>query len=155
MKCKVNGCGRDKLIKDMCKMHYNQTLKYGRILDVLKNRICIAADCRKEFKPKKEKQEYCCSECRSINHPGTDKHKVERRKLSRTPKQKQYQYMLKRVKYKFRNEILSCSVEGCENKDIEKHHKDYSRPFDITPLCQKHHRKLHMVLRKSKLRRVA
>ncbi len=35
-----------------------------------------------------------------------------------------------------------CEVCGTR-KLLEAHHKDYSKPFDITWLCNKHHKELH------------
>ena len=35
-----------------------------------------------------------------------------------------------------------CSIEGCFELG-ERHHEDYSKPYEITWLCRKHHKELH------------
>jgi hypothetical protein len=39
--------------------------------------------------------------------------------------------------------FLSPCVECGITKDIHAHHEDYSKPFEVTPLCGTHHRQLH------------
>lgn len=34
----------------------------------------------------------------------------------------------------------SCSVSGCDGKDIEGHHEDYSKPLKVTWLCRSCHK---------------
>ena len=38
---------------------------------------------------------------------------------------------------------LDCAINECKGENIERHHEDYSKPFDIIPLCRGHHRELH------------
>jgi len=40
-----------------------------------------------------------------------------------------------------------CEIEGCF-KLGERHHGDYSKPYDIKWLCRKHHKELHAKLNK-------
>ena len=35
-----------------------------------------------------------------------------------------------------------CSVNGCQNLG-ERHHPDYSKPYEIVWLCRYHHKSLH------------
>jgi len=46
-------------------------------------------------------------------------------------------------KYKDQYEWWQCSVVTCEVQCEELHHFDYTKPFDVIPLCGKHHRDLH------------
>jgi hypothetical protein len=35
-----------------------------------------------------------------------------------------------------------CSIRGCKRTDLHAHHKDYSKPLDVTWLCALHHHRL-------------
>jgi predicted DNA-binding transcriptional regulator AlpA len=54
-----------------------------------------------------------------------------------------------------RNGLLTqkwCAI--CGAKKTEAHHHDYDKPYDVTWLCRKHHRLMHMViLRRQKLQK--
>lgn len=54
-----------------------------------------------------------------------------------------YKKQLVRGKARYRYKIRQqCSIKYC--KDLgERHHPDYSKPFDIIWLCRKHHEYVH------------
>ena len=58
-------------------------------------------------------------------------------------------------KYAARLAAQSIPLQPCEvcgsTENIEKHHKDYSRPKDITFLCRKHHYERHIEIRNQQL----
>lgn len=39
-----------------------------------------------------------------------------------------------------------CAVPDCEDRQLEAHHPDYSRPLDVVWLCVTHHRQTHALL---------
>jgi len=41
------------------------------------------------------------------------------------------------------SEIIKKSCEVCGHKDVQGHHEDYGKPFDVIWLCVIHHAQLH------------
>lgn len=54
--------------------------------------------------------------------------------------------------WKFKNAKVSGKVkskpcEVCKDKNSQGHHRDYSKPFEVIWLCQKHHSQEHALIR--------
>lgn len=53
------------------------------------------------------------------------------------------------ARHKYENMVFSCAVVNCLNTDCELHHVDYNNPLAVIPLCKKHHKQNHDVVRYS------
>jgi hypothetical protein len=51
-----------------------------------------------------------------------------------------------KINQKLKNKYQPCEICGA-NFNIEKHHEDYSKPFDVRYLCKIHHLDLHRIFR--------
>lgn len=121
MKTKVcSKCGRKLPISEF---HADKRKKYG-----------VGSECRE-----------CKAKYRKENKGkllATQKERRKRKKQELKPKKKAWNkvyYALKTGKITKPNK---CELCGDNERDIQAHHKDYSKPFDITWVCQKCHSKL-------------
>ena len=47
--------------------------------------------------------------------------------------------------------LFVCFAGGCRNEKVELHHEDYTKPLNIIPFCNKHHKQRHTEIRRAKL----
>ncbi len=140
--CSVAGCDNWRTSNDLCSKHNMAKRRYGSIYGKpLVLRICKG--CGKEFKSKKDDADYCNARC----YCSTPENKIKRLRGQERWKQRNY------VKAKHLNNLgrktvrhfpdkepcirLGCDVEG------ERHHPNYSRPYEIVWLCRDHHKWCH------------
>lgn len=84
-----------------------------------------------------------------------DSQKYQNRKHYFSAYQKQYsqKFPEKRLAHILVNKALSSGelikqkCIKCGNPDTEGHHEDYSKPLEVIWLCNKHHQRLHQMLR--------
>lgn len=123
--CDVEGCGRKHSGNGLCKNHYN---------DWYRNTEKGKAAQRKF----KESNKYKPNDPKYIKQ-----RRINTARWYTTEKGKAYGKIISLASCKYRNMKLKCLIPNCEKTDIHKHHEDYSKPYDIIPLCSFHHRELH------------
>lgn len=124
-------------------------------------RECKHPKCDKLFSGRKGGKVYCSKRCKD-NHwamanreyyveYGKEYRKTEKAKESFRRGDLKYKAnpfnvekikARQRAKYRFGNVKRTCSMENCF-KIGEKHHPDYSKPFEVIFLCVEHHKFEH------------
>ncbi len=149
VECSIAGCAEWCVSRDLCAKHrmqlYRKTVKskaytkeynkrYKR-KDI--NKLCV--HCQKPFVTARRSQELC-SVC-SVKYGGYLAQVECRAKCPE--KHKARDIVNKRIKRGVSLSKAPCVVCG-STRAIHAHHKDYSKPLDITWLCRKHHREVHI-----------
>ena len=75
--------------------------------------------------------------------------KVKDAYAKRNPAATKARHMVNNAVRDGRLERKGCEV--CGSLEVEGHHDDYSKPLDVRWLCDKHHKELHVQLRKMEL----
>ncbi len=132
--CELEGCERKHYGKGLCEMHYARNVRHGNPFVILFRDVCKIKGCGK-----KHKANGLCS-----NHYALEYHQIPRISARNRARRKAREF--------YKDQKFECTIHECNNKKVELHHTDYSDPLNVVPLCQKHHRKLHMVLRRSKFK---
>jgi hypothetical protein len=124
------------------------------------DRVC--SFCGSPFKARKDKLgKYCsvkCSNESKIGIPRPDLSGAANPNWKNGIAKNNYHYKLLQIKrYPARVKARGVAVEAvrqgkisprpceiCGGEPAQKHHEDYSKPLEITWLCPKHHREMHM-----------
>jgi hypothetical protein len=71
-------------------------------------------------------------------------------RINRSSRRKLRDIVHQKVKKFYYGKKFNCII--ChENKNIQFHHEDYSKPLDIIPLCPKHHLERQKIIRNENL----
>jgi len=114
---------------------------------------CSCAHSKKYYAENREKHMEVCRQWQRDNRDKVNEYQKRARKKHREVTRRWNQNNPDRIKAHkllnyavFKGEVTklnTCQVCGCESKDVEGHHYDYSKPLEVIWVCTKCHGWIH------------
>lgn len=139
-KCSVDGCTNWMVSNDLCNNHVMALRRYNNVSGKLaKRKVCPV--CKETFESKRDDKEYCSPECYVRSEKGREVayHGVDRWRKRNPVKGAHVNSLAKKTLRHFadKDQCVKCDETG------ERHHPDYTKPYEIVRLCRHHHKQCH------------
>jgi len=140
-RCSTEECNNWCVGNDLCNKCNMAIRRYGSVSGKKVKHTC--KNCKKRFVSRRDKAEYCSRRCyNTIPKNRKKSYEAGNRWRQRNLIQSRHRNNLGKKTIRHFSLAETCVSLGCAEWG-ERHHPDYSKPYEITWLCREHHKSSH------------